>query len=299
MTGAGSLRAGRVGSGRLVVCGAPIGDPGDASPRLAAALAQADVIAAEDTRRLRRLAATLGIEALPPVVSYHEHNEASRTPELVARMRDGAVVALVTDAGMPAVSDPGYRLVAAAAAASVAVGVVPGPSAVTTALAVSGLPTDRWVFEGFLPRKPGERRSRAAALAAEPRTLVLLEAPHRLPAALADLAAAFGADRPAVVARELSKTWEEVVRAPLGELVTWASSKEIKGEVTLVIGGATTSTPALDDDALAALVAERVAAGDSRRDAVDAVAATTGIARRTVYAAATRRSSSEPRAGAP
>ncbi|HVU73411.1 MAG TPA: 16S rRNA (cytidine(1402)-2'-O)-methyltransferase [Mycobacteriales bacterium] len=289
MVGAGSSRAGQSDAGRLVVCGAPIGDARDASPRLAAAITDAGLIAAEDTRRLRRLAAALGIEQLPPVVSYHEHNETTRTAELVARMQAGTVVALVTDAGMPAVSDPGYRLVAAAAAAGIAVGVVPGPSAVTTALAVSGLPTDRWVFEGFLPRKAGERRTRLAALAAEPRTLVLLEAPHRLPAALSDLAAAFGADRPAVVARELSKTWEEVVRRPLGELAAWSATKEMKGEITLVIGGATGTEPDLDDDALAALVAARVAAGESRRDAVDAVAATTGVARRTVYAAATRR----------
>ena len=276
-------------SGRLVVCGAPIGDPRDASPRLADALTAADVIAAEDTRRLGRLAAALGIAELPPVVSYHEHNEVTRTPELVARMREGAVVALVTDAGMPAVSDPGYRLVAAASGAGVAVGVVPGPSAVTTALAVSGLPTDRWVFEGFLPRKSGERRSRLAQLTAEPRTLVLLEAPHRLPAALADLVSAFGADRPAVVARELSKTWEEVVRGSLGELARWAAATDVRGEITVVIGGATLAQPALDDDELAALVSARVSAGDSRRDAVDAVAATTGVPRRTVYAAATRR----------
>jgi 16S rRNA (cytidine1402-2'-O)-methyltransferase len=276
-------------TGRLLVCGAPIGDPDDASPRLAATLAAADLIAAEDTRRLRRLAAALGLGALPPVVSYHEHNEATRTTELVDRLRDGALVALVTDAGMPAVSDPGYRLVAAAAAAGVPVGVVPGPSAVTTALAVAGLPTDRWVFEGFLPRRAGERRARLAQLSGEARTLVLLEAPHRVVASLTDLADTFGADRPAVLARELSKTWEEVVRLPLAELAAWASGREVRGEITLVIAGATSSSAAPDEDVLAALVAERMAAGDSRRDAVDAVAATTGVSRRTVYAAATRR----------
>jgi 16S rRNA (cytidine1402-2'-O)-methyltransferase len=253
------------------------------------ALREADVVAAEDTRRVRRLAAALGIGAgeLPPVWSYHDHNEASRAAALVERMADGAVVALVTDAGMPAVSDPGYRLVAAAAQAGIPVGVVPGPSAVTTALAVSGLPTDRWVFEGFLPRRPGERRRRIAELAAERRTLVFLESPHRVEAALGDLALGFGADRPGVVARELSKTWEEVVRAPLGELVAWAAAREVKGEITLVVGGAAAEVVSVDPADLRARVEALIAVGRTRRDAIDEVAAVTGTARKAVYAAAT------------
>jgi len=275
---------GRVGVGRLVVCGAPIGEPRDASPRLAAALAEADVVAAEDTRRVRRLASALGIAGLPPVVSYFEHNEVVRAAELVARMLAGASVALVTDAGMPGVSDPGFRLVAAAAAAGVPVTAVPGPSAVTTALAVSGLPTDRWVFEGFLPRRGGERRSRLAALAAEPRTLVLLESPHRCAAALTDLAAAFGADRPAVVARELTKTYEEVVRDELGGLAAWASARELRGEITLVVAGAPPAVASsYDEAALARLVAEREAAGLPRKAALAAVAAAAGVPRRRVF----------------
>lgn len=273
-----------MGVGRLVVCGAPIGEPRDASPRLAAALAEADVVAAEDTRRVRRLASALGIAGLPPVVSYFEHNEVVRAAELVARMLAGASVALVTDAGMPGVSDPGFRLVAAAAAAGVPVTAVPGPSAVTTALAVSGLPTDRWVFEGFLPRRGGERRSRLAALAAEPRTLVLLESPHRCAAALTDLAAAFGADRPAVVARELTKTYEEVVRDELGGLAAWASARELRGEITLVVAGAPPAVASsYDEAALARLVAEREAAGLPRKAALAAVAAAAGVPRRRVF----------------
>lgn len=272
--------------GRLVLCGAPIGDPRDASPRLAEALASADVVAAEDTRRLRRLAVALGIEALPPVISYFEHNEAQRAPGLVARMVAGETVALVTDAGMPGVSDPGYQLVAAAAAAGIVVTAVAGPSAVTTALALSGLPTDRWVFEGFLPRKAGERRARCVALAAEPRTLVLLESPHRLAASLADLATACGGDRRGVVARELTKTWEEVVRDDLAGLASWAAAREVRGEVTLVVAGAPPLPPSVLSAAeLARLVAVREAAGTSRKDAIAEVVAATGSPRREVYAA--------------
>jgi len=272
------------GTGRLVLCGAPIGDPRDASPRLAETLAAADVIAAEDTRRVRRLAAALGLAHLPPVLSYFEHNEAQRAPGLVARMLAGQTVALVTDAGMPGVSDPGYRLVAAAAAAGVAVTAVAGPSAVTTALALSGLPTDRWVFEGFLPRRGGERRARCATLATEPRTLVLLESPHRLAAALADLAAACGGARRAVVARELTKTWEEVVRDDLAGLAAWAAAREVRGEVTVVVAG----SPPADDEALPAAelarrVAGREAAGTSRKAAIAEVVTETGAPRSAVY----------------
>lgn len=267
--------------GRLVLCGAPIGDPADASPRLAGALASADVVAAEDTRRLRRLAAALGVERLPLVLAHHEHNEAGSVPALVARMVAGETVALVTDAGMPGISDPGYRLVTAAAAAGVPVSVVPGPSAVTTALAVSGLPTDRWVFEGFLPRRPGQRQRRCAELASEPRTVVLLESPHRLAAALADLAAACGGDRRAVVARELTKTWEEVVRTDLAGLLAWAGEREVRGEITLVLAGAPPTTA--PEDGLADQVATREAAGFPRKEAIAAVVAATGRPRREVY----------------
>jgi 16S rRNA (cytidine1402-2'-O)-methyltransferase len=268
-------------AGTLVLCATPIGNAGDASPRLAAALAEADVVAAEDTRRLRRLAATLEI-APKRVVSYYDANETTRTPELLAVLEAGRTVALVTDAGMPSVSDPGYRLVTAAVAAGARVTAVPGPSAVTTALALSGLPADRWCMEGFLPRKAGERRARLADLAAERRTLVFFEAPHRLAAMLADLAAAFGAGRPAAACRELTKTYEEVRRAPLAELAAWAASG-VRGEVTLVVAGAPATRATSGAADLARQVAEREQDGQPRKEAIAAVAAAAGVPKRQVF----------------
>src|SRR5882757_4184932 len=205
-------------AGVLVLAGTPIGDPSDAPPRLAAELAGADLVAAEDTRRFRRLTQALGIEVTARVVSYFEGNEAARTPELVAALAGGARVVLVTDAGMPSVSDPGYRLVAAAAERGIKVTAVPGPSAVLTALAVSGLAVDRFCFEGFLPRKAGERLARLREVAADRRTLVYFEAPHRIDDTLGAMAEVFGAQRRAAVCRELTKTYEEVRRGPLAEL---------------------------------------------------------------------------------
>ncbi|MBF9129229.1 16S rRNA (cytidine(1402)-2'-O)-methyltransferase [Plantactinospora sp. S1510] len=272
------------GSGRLVLLGAPLGNPGDASARLRDTLAQADVVAAEDTRRLTRLARDLDIVIPGRIVSYFEGNEERRTPDLVAAVLDGALVALVTDAGMPSVSDPGYRLVRAALDAGVPVTVAPGPSAVTTALALSGLPTDRFCFEGFLPRTGGPRRARLRALAAEERTLVFFEAPHRVAGALADLAGAFGAERPAALCRELTKTYEEVLRRPLGELADWAATGEPRGEITLVVAGApVVATPPPPDADLRAAVANLEATGTSRRDAIAAIATEYGLRRRDVY----------------
>jgi 16S rRNA (cytidine1402-2'-O)-methyltransferase len=266
----------------LVLCGSPIGNPADASQRLRETLESADLIAAEDTRRLRRLAADLGIRVPGEVMSYYEANERGRVPQLLERMLAGATVALITDAGMPAISDPGYRLVRAAAEAGVPIGVIPGPSAVTTALAVSGLASDRWVFEGFLPRGGSERRSRLAALAPERRTLVLLESPRRVGRTLAELAESFGPDRPAVLCRELTKTYEEVLRLPLAGLAAWAAEREVRGEITLVVGGAPEPAPP-DSSQLAAMVASRVAAGADRKAAMTDVARSTGVPRREVY----------------
>ena len=266
----------------LVLAGAPIGRPGDASPRLADALATAEVVAAEDTRRLHRLCADLGVQPTGKVVSCFEGNEERRVPELLAAVREGRTVLLVTDAGMPTVSDPGFRLVAAAAAEDLPVTCVPGPSAVTTALAVSGLPSDRFCFEGFLPRKAGERRARLQALQAERRTAVLFEAPHRLAAALADMADVLGPERRAVVCRELTKTHEEIVRGTLPELVAWAQG-EVRGEVTLVLAGAPEPEVDLTPAELVRLVGVREQAGLSRKEAVVAVAAETGLPKRDVY----------------
>ncbi|MBN9608076.1 MAG: 16S rRNA (cytidine(1402)-2'-O)-methyltransferase [Actinobacteria bacterium 69-20] len=272
--------------GRLVLAGTPLGRVTDASPGLAAALADADVIAAEDTRRLRRLAGELGVEVHAQVVSYYEAVEQARIPGLLARIESGATVVLVTDAGMPSVSDPGYRLVAAASAAGLTVTSVPGPSAAITALALSGLPSDRFCFEGFVPRRAGERARALAALATERRTMVFFESVHRLSETLAAMVTAFGADRPAALCRELTKTYEEVRRGTLGEIASGAA--DVRGEVTLVVGGcADDDVPAPGPAELAAQVSELVDSGLSRRDAVDRVAARLGLARRVVYAAAT------------
>ena len=276
----------------MVLAGTPIGDVADASPRLRRELVGADVIAAEDTRRLRGLLQRLELTTGGRVVSYFEGNEVQRTPELLAALAEGARVLLVTDAGMPSVSDPGYRLVAAAVEAGYHVTAVPGPSAVLTALAVSGLPVDRFCFEGFLPRKPGERGRRLAELTAEPRTLVFFEAPHRTAEALAALAEAFGGQRRGAVCRELTKTYEEVVRGPLDELVTWAQH-EVRGEVTLVVEGA----PAVevDLDSAAAEVLELVAAGTRLKPAVATIAAETGLAKNALYEVALRNQRQTPR----
>ena len=268
--------------GRLVLGGAPLGQPGDVGPRLRSALATADVLAVEDTRRLHRLAADLGVQLSGRVVTFHESVERSRLPGLLAALAEGRTVLLLTDAGMPSVSDPGYTLVRAAIDAGVEVTSVPGPSAVTTALAVSGLPVDRFCFEGFLPRKGGERRSRLTGLAGERRTMVFFESPHRLAEALADAAAAFGDDRPAAVCRELTKTYEEVRRGGLGELAEWAADG-VRGEITLVVGGAPAVPVSLSPSEVAALVADEETAGATRKDAIRAVVVRTGLPRRAVY----------------
>jgi 16S rRNA (cytidine1402-2'-O)-methyltransferase len=268
--------------GRLVLGGAPLGQPGDVGPRLREVMASADVLAVEDTRRLHRLASDLGVTFTGRVVTFHESVEQARLPGLVDALVGGATVLLLTDAGMPSVSDPGYTLVRAAIDAGVLVTSVPGPSAVTTALAVSGLPVDRFCFEGFLPRKGGERRSLLAGLADERRTMVFFESPHRLADALADCVGAFGPSREAAVCRELTKTYEEVRRGALSQLAVWAADG-VKGEITLVVAGATAAPVELDAAALAAAVAAEEAAGATRKDAIRAVVVRTGLPRRTVY----------------
>ena len=269
-------------TGRLVLGGAPLGQPGDVGPRLREAMATADVLAVEDTRRLHRLASDLGVTFTGRVVTFHESVERSRLPGLVEALAGGATVLLLTDAGMPSVSDPGYTLVRAAIGAGVPVTAVPGPSAVTTALALSGLPVDRFCFEGFLPRKAGERRAKLTALAGEPRTMVFFESPHRLADALADAVAAFGPEREAAVCRELTKTHEEVRRGGLAELAAWAA-EGVRGEITLVVAGAELSAVEAAPAELAALVAAEEAAGADRKEAIRAVMARTGLPRRTVY----------------
>ncbi|MFC9650053.1 MULTISPECIES: 16S rRNA (cytidine(1402)-2'-O)-methyltransferase [unclassified Streptomyces] len=269
--------------GTLVLAGTPIGDVTDAPPRLSTELETADVIAAEDTRRLRRLTQALGVQTRGRVVSYFEGNESARTPELVEALTGGARVLLVTDAGMPSVSDPGYRLVAAAVERDIRVTAVPGPSAVLTALALSGLPVDRFCFEGFLPRKAGERLGRLREAAAERRTLVYFEAPHRLDDTLAAMAEVFGADRRAAVCRELTKTYEEVRRGGLGELAAWAA-EGVRGEITVVVEGAPEPVPGeLDPEELVRRVRVREEAGERRKEAIAAVAAEAGLPKREVF----------------
>ncbi|SEK23491.1 16S rRNA (cytidine1402-2'-O)-methyltransferase [Streptacidiphilus jiangxiensis] len=266
-----------------MLAGTPIGDVEDAPPRLAKELAEADVVAAEDTRRLRRLAQALDVAPTGRIVSYFEGNEVGRTPELVEALLGGARVLLVTDAGMPSVSDPGYRLVAAAVEAGVRITAVPGPSAVLTALALSGLPVDRFCFEGFLPRKGGERGARLRELVAEPRTMVFFESPHRIEDSLAAMAEAFGPEREAAVCRELTKTYEEVKRGGLGELAAWAADG-VRGEITVVVAGAPPAAPtAVDAAELARRVALRVDAGEHRKEAIAAVAVEAGLPKREVF----------------
>ena len=276
----------------------PLGNIGDASPRLIELLASADVIAAEDTRRLHRLMSDLGVTPTGRIVSYFEGNEIARTDSLVQAAIEGSVIAVVTDAGMPSVSDPGYRLVADAVAAGVSVTIVPGPSAVLAALAVSGLPVDRFCFEGFLPRKGGERSTRLAQLAAEPRTMVFFEAPHRIEATLRAMAESFGTDRTAAVCRELTKTYEEVKRGGLGELADWAA-EGVRGEITVVVSGASESeqreaSGLVTAEDWVAAVTSREADGEDRKVAIGAVAKEAGVPRREVYAAVVAAKGAKP-----
>ncbi|KRB39018.1 UNVERIFIED_CONTAM: 16S rRNA (cytidine(1402)-2'-O)-methyltransferase [Microbacterium sp. SLM126] len=266
----------------IILAATPIGNLGDASRRLVEALESVPVIAAEDTRTTQRLLAGLGVAHRPRLIALHDHNEKDRAPELVelARAQD---VLVLSDAGMPTVSDPGYGLVAAAAAAGVAVTVIPGPSAVLTALAVSGLPTDRFTFEGFVPRKPGERASALRALAAEPRTMVFFDAPTRAAATLAAMAVAFGDDRRAAVCRELTKLHEEVARGTLAELVTWAEAG-LRGELVIVVDGAAAREVAFPDAVTQVL--ELVRSGTRLKDAAGEVSAHTGHSSRELYQAA-------------
>lgn len=259
----------------------PLGDARDASPKLVEMIGTADVIAAEDTRRLRSLAAALGVAPTGRVLSFYESVEIARLPGLLDAIREGRTVLLVTDAGMPSVSDPGYRLVAACIADGLDVTCVPGPSAVTTALALSGLPSDRFCFEGFAPRKPGERRRWLTQLATEPRTWIFFESPHRVAVTLAEAAEVLGAGRGAAVCRELTKPYEEVRRGGLGELAQWAQDG-VRGEVTVVVAGAPTPEAMAVED-LTALVEQLVAEGQRLKDAVADVAASSDVGKKALY----------------
>lgn len=268
-------------SGVLYLVGTPIGNLGDLAPRAIQVLGSVDVVACEDTRRTGQLLAHAGLTAR--MVSYFEGNDRERTPELVAQLRAGKKIAVVSDAGMPGVSDPGFRLVRACAAEGIEVQVVPGPSAALAALVLSGLPTDRFAFEGFLPRKAGERTARLEELAADPRTLVFYESPKRLIATLDGLAAALGSDRPAVVARELTKLHEEVVRGTLAEVrAAFAERERIRGELVVVVGAAPPQ-PAPDAHAFLDEARALVAGGMRKREAAAEVAARHGVKANAIY----------------
>ncbi|TDC95845.1 16S rRNA (cytidine(1402)-2'-O)-methyltransferase [Saccharopolyspora aridisoli] len=268
-------------SGTLLLAATPLGDARDASARLIEALGTAEVVAAEDTRRVRNLASALGVTPVGKVVSYYEAVETARAPMLLDALREGSTVLLVTDAGMPSVSDPGYRLVSACVTEGMPVTCLPGPSAVTTALAVSGLPSDRFCFEGFPPRKTGDRRKFFGRLVAEERTSVFFEAPHRLADTLADAVSVLGEQRPAAVCRELTKTYEEIKRGSLGDLAEWAA-EGVRGEITVVLGGAEQAPPT-DPAVLVDQVEERAADGIRLKDAVAEVAELAGVRKKELY----------------
>ena len=267
----------------LLLAAIPLGNPKDASISLREAIVNAKFIAAEDSRKFTRLCHDLNVVYTAKVISFFEGNEVERIDELVSLMVGGEDLLVVTDAGMPGISDPGYRLVRAAVEKEIQVKVLPGPSAVTTALVLSGLPSDRFCFEGFPPRTSGARQKWFTDLSEEPRTIIFFEAPHRLLESLQDAVLGIGGERPAAVCREMTKTYEEIVRGTLSELVTWAAGKEILGELTVVVQGFDVSTRTIGTDDLVQMVLDREAAGATRKEAIALVVDETGISKRVVF----------------
>jgi len=269
--------------GRLILAATPIGNVRDGSARLWEALATADVVAAEDTRVTKELAIRAQIRIGGELVALHEHNEGHMAQRLVDRVLAGDTVMVVSDAGMPLVSDPGYRLLTVAIAADVPIEVFPGPSAALAALALSGLPTDRFAFEGFPPRKEGEKAAALAALAGEQRTLIFFESPHRVAATLAAMAEAFGGDRQASVSREITKRYEQTRRGPLADLAAWAAADQLRGEVAVVVAGRSAEAPTVER--LVAEALTRIGEGERAKAVVADLAATFGVPQRDLYAA--------------
>ena len=278
----------RMSGGQLILAATPLGNILDASPRLKETLEQADLIAAEDTRRAKRLFADLNLEIKAPVISLFEENEIEKIPDIIEKLKSGLKVVVISDAGTPAISDPGYRLVTKAIEENILITVIPGPSAVLSALVLSGLPTDRFSFEGFIARKGKERAEILNNLNTQSRTMVIFESPRRTLQTLQDIQEIVGDDRKAAVVREISKTYEEVIRGSLKELVAWANSKEVLGEITLVIAGVeNTGKKEVDDEAIAE-VKQLIAAGSSFKDAVQEVSTQRGLSRRELYEASLR-----------
>ena len=269
----------------LILAATPLGNPGDASMRLRDAIESATIIAAEDSRRFHRLCSDIDVKFTARVLSFFEGNEDDRTRELLAELQSGATVLVVSDAGMPTISDPGFRLMRDAIERGIDVSVIPGPSAVTMAVALSGLPTDRFTFEGFAPRASGARLAAFEKLRHEERTMVFFEAPHRLGDSLGDAVSVFGAERSGAICREMTKRYEETIRGSLKELSTWADTNEVLGEITLVIAGASADSATLTADEMVARVREFEGAGMDRKGAIASVAQEFGIAKRIVYAA--------------
>ena len=269
----------------LILAGTPLGNPLDASQRLKNAIESAQVIAAEDSRRFHRLASDLQVTFTGRVISFFEGNETERTQEILELLRAGQEVLVVTDAGMPTISDPGFRLMRDAIAENIEAHVIPGPSAPTMAIALSGLPTDRFTFEGFAPRAQGARQTFYEKLRFEERTIVLFEAPHRLEESLMDAIAALGADRKGAICREMTKTYEETIRGTLSELLAWSNSKEVLGEITLVIAGADSGSAEKTSDDMVARVREYEGAGMDRKGAIATVAEEFDLPKKLVYAA--------------
>ena len=269
----------------LTIAGVPIGNPMDASARLVAAINAAEIVAAEDSRKFQRLCQDLSIKYSGKVISYFDGNETDRIGKLIDELKAGLNILLVTDAGMPAISDPGYLLVESAISNGIEVQVIPGPSAVTTALAISGLPSERFIFEGFLPRTESARDKAIEDLRFEERTLVFFEAPHRIIETLESFTKIFGAERTACICRELTKTHEEIIRGNLNELLDWANSKEMLGEFTLVISGAKKDARKISNNEVVELVKKYEAAGMDRKEAIAEVAKLTGLPKRNVFSA--------------
>ena len=269
----------------LILAATPLGNPGDASPRLKSAIENASIIAAEDSRRFHSLCADIQVTFTARVLSFFEGNEEDRTRELIVELKSGATVLVVSDAGMPTISDPGFRLMRDAIAEGIEVSVIPGPSAVTMSVALSGLPTDRFSFEGFPPRTAGARLATFEKLRFEERTMVFFEAPHRLTDSLVDAVNVFGTERLGAICREMTKRYEETIRGNLGELSAWATANEVLGEITLVIAGAVTDSASLTAADMVGRVREFEAAGMDRKSAIATVADEFGIAKRLVYAA--------------
>lgn len=269
----------------LTLAATPLGNPGDASPRLKAAIESAEIIAAEDSRRFHRLASDLGVTFTAKIISFFDGNETARTEEVLQFLQAGKRVLVVSDAGMPTISDPGFRLTRDAIALNIPIVVIPGPSAPTMALALSGLATDRFTFEGFLSRSAGARQSHLESLRFEERTMIFFEAPHRITECLADAVESFGGNRQAAICREMTKTYEETVRGSLEELLAWSKSKEILGEITMVIAGVPAGSAVKTAEEMVARVREFESAGMDRKEAIATVAKEFELPKKVVYAA--------------